>query len=145
MPDPIAIYAALVATLAVVWQVYTWRLARRPDIVVELERRDVPGFMVDLLGPFSIAVTVRNRSHLRVHVEDVGLYATDSPARVHSIEDRDPDALPRWIAAQGCCDAVISYRDAVDQGIDLSKPLVGYVTMATGERVTSKPLAFSVT
>ncbi len=70
----VAGYAAVVATAALGWQIYTWRRARQPRIDVQV-RGAVAGFPTGPQTGYSIEVV--NRGEQSVRVSSVGFDLAD--------------------------------------------------------------------
>jgi hypothetical protein len=139
--DIIAIYAALVATLALGSNIYAAWSARRRRVkaVVAL------GFVPDPLGRATarqvIGVTAINRGHVPVSIEGVGLDAQDGSGGTFV-----PLSIPFGANLPGIVppnESRWSYleRDEVEaNGWNLHQPIRGWVRLATGEIVKAKPV-----
>lgn len=127
--DPLAGYAAVVATLSVGWQIYTWRHRRRRDLVVEvrhaLVRPEWDSETLELYGPtgssellftvpegdprrqllpeaplqYELKVVLTNRGETPQFVDVLGLRLTDRPEPV-VFDPPDEKALPAATSVQ---------------------------------------------
>jgi hypothetical protein len=134
--DPVAIYAALVSTVAVGWQILKERRARRPQVEVKISYSllGYPG-----RGAAGAAhIEVRNRGDMPVRVTSAGFELQDGSEDVAHITHQPPSAtLPGVIGPR---DSGFTYilEDALGP-LDPFRPLVGFVRLSTGERILSKP------
>jgi hypothetical protein len=134
--DPVAIYAAVVSTIALGWQIQKERRARRPQVEVKVSYA--------LLGypggdPAEAAhIDARNRSDLPVRVNSAGFNLQDGSGNVLAITWQPPGAtLPGVIGPR---DAGFTYLRREELGpLDPFRALVGWVSLSTGERIHSRP------
>jgi hypothetical protein len=134
--DLIAGYAAVVSTVAVGWQIQKERRARRPQVEVKVSYA--------LLGypdrdPAEAAeITARNRGDLPVRVNSAGFNLQDGSGNALVITWQPPGAtLPGVIGPR---DAGFTYLRREELGpLDPFRPLVGWVSLSTGERIHSRP------
>jgi hypothetical protein len=134
--DPVAIYAALMSTIALGWQLRKDQLARRPQIEVEIRwaRLNFP-----VQGAVGVAhIEARNRGDLPVRVTSAGFNLQDSSSNVLAIAHQPSGAtLPGVLIPR---DAGFTYLPEGALGpLDPFRPLVGWVSLSTGERIHSKP------
>ena len=135
--DGVAIYAALVGTVSLAWQVLRARRSDRPGITVLLSN-EMLGARAALVP--KVCVKAVNGGERPIGVTAAGLELQDGSGCTYEMFSRKPaDTLPGTVQPrhEGNC-----YFD-VDQlevnGFDLTRPLVGFVNLATGDRVRSKP------
>jgi hypothetical protein len=134
--DWIAGYAAVVSTVAVGWQILKERRAQRPQIEVK-----VMNAMLTYPArepAWSIQIEARNRGDLPVRVSSAGFNLQDGSGNTVAIIQPPPGAtLPGLIGPR---DAAMTYLLMEDLGpLDPYRPLVGWVSLSTGERIHSKP------
>ena len=136
----VAGYAALVSTASLTWQVVSWRLARKSRVEVTVNAAMLPyddGRVLD-----GVTVNVVNNSDHAVRVTSAGLVLTDGSNRdLVQMSTPSGATLPGLIAPH---DSAMTYFLVEDleretDGIDIYAPLAGWVQLATGERVKSKP------
>jgi hypothetical protein len=134
--DPVAIYAAVVSTVALGWQILKERRARRPQVEVKVSYA--------LLGypsrePAEAAeIEARNRGDHPIRVTSAGFNLQDDSGRTVVITWQPPGAtLP---AVVGSRDSGMTYLLREELGpLDVFRPLVGWVSLSTGERFHSRP------
>jgi len=134
--DPVAIYAAVVSTIALGWQIRKERRARRPQVEVKVSYA-LLGY--PSRGPAEVAhIEARNRGDLPVRVNSAGFNLQDGSGNALAITRQPPGAtLPGVIGPR---DAGFTYLLEDELGpLDLYRPLVGWVSLSTGERIHSKP------
>ena len=134
--DPVAIYAALVSTVALGWQILKERRARRPQVEVQI-RYSLIGYP----GPGAAEaahIEARNRADMPVRVTGAGFNAQDGSEYVAFITHQPPGAtLPGMIGPR---DSGFTYLLKDELGpLDPFRPLVGFVSLSTGERILSQP------
>jgi hypothetical protein len=134
--DWIAGYAAVVSTAALGWQILKERRARRPQVEVKVGNAilSYPGRGV----VESAHIEARNRGDLPIRVTSAGFNLQDGTARTLAVIQQPPGAtLP---GAIGPRDSGMTYLLLDDLGpLDPFRPLVGWVSLSTGERIHSKP------
>jgi len=134
--DPVAIYAAVVSTIALGWQIQKERRARRPQVEVKVSYA-LLGY--PSRGPAEVAhIEARNRGDLPVRVNSAGFNLQDGSGNALAITWQPPGAtLPGVVGPR---DAGFTYLLEDELGpLDLYRPLVGWVSLSTGERIHSKP------
>jgi hypothetical protein len=135
--DYIAIYAALVGTGSLGWQIRSAAVARRPGITVKVSNagHPYPGHMV-----WHVAVAAVNRGERPVEVTGAGLYLQDGsggtlvPMRVGPL-----DKIPGTVEPHHSIAVHLPVDWLEQQGLDLKRPLRGFVNIADGT-VDSKPV-----
>ena len=131
----VAIYAALVATAGLLWQIYAWWHRRRSHVTVEARA----GMLVPQ-GLEIITISVRNRSEHTVRVTSIDLELQDGSGRHMPVIHQLPGAtLPGEIQPHDAGQAFVSLEEAKGIGVDLTEPLTVVVGLATGGFVKSKP------
>lgn len=126
-----AVYAAVVATGGLGWQVWTWRRARRPvRVAVSLA---VVGFPHG--NEWVVVITVVNLSERAVRVGSAGLLMPDgrqwvpfSPAPLSS--------LPGPVEPQDAGKLFVAVA-TVEETFDLRQPMRAWASLVTGETVKS--------
>ena len=135
--DYIAIYAAVVATGGLGWEIRKARQARRPQVEVVVSFA-VLGYLRG--EPTNSAhIEVRNRGDIPVRVTSVGFEVQDQSDRIAAIHWQQPGAtLPGVIGPR---DSGFTYLLEHELGsLDLYRPLVAWASLSTGERIHSKPV-----
>lgn len=137
----VAIVAVVIATGSLLWQVFQWIHARRPHIEVEVQASFLV-FGSDLVD----AVTVKaiNRSDHAVRVGSLGLYTQDGSGRtIQPVFQEVPGAtIPGVVASHDAGESYFELGELESHPqapFDRYRPLSGWVTLATGETITSKP------
>ena len=132
--DVVTAYAALVATAALGWQVWTWRQQRRPvKVRVALACVGYPD------GPvWTVAVEAINRSDHAVNVRSAGLMMQDGTGREWVIvRPLDISKLPGAVEPHDAAGVFVT-ADSVREHFDLLRPVVGWVRLASGDVVRSE-------
>lgn len=134
----IAIYAAVVATAVLAWNVYSFFRARRNVVQVAVAWALIG--MTDGSSVEAISITATNRGDRSVRVTGAGLDLQDGSRR--QLHATFPAAdLPGTVAPNDSGSTYVLLDDAKGKGIDPTAPLVSWVRLATGEVVKSKPRA----
>lgn len=135
-----AIYAALVATGSALWQVVTWVLGHRTRVEVQVATGAV--LLVGQPALDVVIVTAINRSAHPVRVTNVGIDYQDQTDRwLIALGNHPADTMPGVVQPHDSGEAHLSTTDLAARGIDLHKPVVGRVRLATGKPYKSKPRA----
>jgi hypothetical protein len=136
----LAIYAGVVATIGVGWQVYSWRRDRTTRLRVELE----PGAVENIGGGWRpvAAITLVNKSQHASRVTQVGF----EPQSGRGILAVFPSQL---IAGAGSIPATIEPHDSTTvmlpiellegSEVDTHRPLVAWARAGDGTRARSRP------
>ena len=164
--DLIAIYAAVVATLAALWPVWQARRARRPPVEVALEAVVVDGGK-DEQPDRLVVIEVRNHGALRIGIRAVGLTDgqtvwtfqpgslavgppegprielgfkdQDLPFEVPPQETRAFSLPERFIQLGKNLGPMLgSPSQARSLALDLRRPLQAWVWLETGQTVTTR-------
>jgi hypothetical protein len=134
MTAGVAVYAALVATASLGWQVYSWNVARRPKLSVTItEAADDPG---------RASIMLKNRGGFAVRWVSAGVVLQNAPVR--SSDERfifrfpSNGRLPRSIDPQ---DSGVLWvgRGSLAAFVDLGKPVTVFAQTATNDYYFSKP------
>lgn len=133
--DPIAIYAAIVSTVALGWQILKERRARRPQVEVTISYALMnipPRGAVE-----AVHVEARNRGDHPVRATSAGFKVQDGSGNVAAIVHQQPAAtIPGVIQPR---DSAFTYLLENELGpLDPTRLLVGWVSLSTGERFYSK-------
>lgn len=134
--DPVAIYAAVVSTIALGWQIQKERRARRPQVEVKVSYA-LLGY--PSRGPAEVAhIEARNRGNLPVRVNSAGFNLQDGSGNALAITWQPPTR--RCLASSDRAMPASPTSSRTSRGpLDLYRPLVGWVSLSTGERIHSKP------
>jgi len=135
--DLVAIYAAIVGTLALLWQAYSWWSEQRVKVEVAITYGIGVGGVPDLV---LIKAFNRSRKH-SVRVESAGLGLQDGTGRyVPVTQHLAPEhRLPLTISPQDSAETALVARELEQgAGFDFTKPVVGRVHLSSGEWVYSK-------
>lgn len=132
--DVVTAYAALVATAALGWQVWTWRQQRRPvQVRVSLACVGYPE------GPvWTVEVEAVNRSDHAVNVRSAGLVMQDGSRREWVIaRPLDISKLPGAVEPHDAAGAFVR-AESLREHFDLYRPVVGWMRLASGDVVRSE-------
>jgi hypothetical protein len=135
--DIIAGYAAVVATVALGWEIWSARQARRPQVEVRLYNALLTFIGAD--PPWAAQIEVRNRGDLPVRVTSVGFNVQDGSGQTVVITQMQPGAtLPGDIRPR---DSGFTYLLIEHMApLDPTRPLVAWASLSTGERIYSRPV-----
>jgi hypothetical protein len=133
----IAIYAALISTAVLGWNVYSWVQSRRTRLSVNISN----AIMGEPLGTLHVlAVQATNRGDHSARVTSFGLEANDDSGRqLVFVNPVNGSTLPGPIAPH---DSGTGYQpiDTINPAeVDLRKPVVAFVQTADNGRYRSKP------
>jgi hypothetical protein len=135
----VAIYAAIVATAALGWQVFTWWRHHRTKVEVFVRAGEA---QVDGTAERpAILVIVRNLSAYDIRIVTVVL-AQDGRALVAvppMLPQGRPDEPPGLVPPRDIRTAALEREEAVKAGLDASRPAAAWVGLASGETFSSKP------
>jgi hypothetical protein len=158
----LALYAALVSTAAIAWQIVVWRLSRRTVLKVNLSRHtfsqeDDAGR--EQLVEDNIIVSVINLSEHPVRISKARLankLMIDSPMGVEYLFAVSPDdegaaptvldlsgQLARIVEARDSAEAVVPMGSLRHAGIQPWLPLQVYVLTPTGDWFSSDAIAWN--
>jgi hypothetical protein len=133
----IAGYAAIVSTVALGWQIHTYRAARKPGIEVRLALSAL--IFDDPL--WVVMITAANNGQRPIGVDGGGLLLQDGSGRTMVPTRMQPaQTIPGTVEPGHSVMTYLEKELLERNGIDLTKPLVGFVTLASGTRVTSRPI-----
>jgi hypothetical protein len=138
MTTALAIYAAVVATAGLIWQIYSWRHRRRTEVEVSVSLGEVhvPGLWQ---SAECVMVKAINRSEHPVRW---------TGAALASQTRRGEWLMPTAFAEGTVLPAVIQPRDSHDvlweanrlvKDLDFAKPVTAIAWLAAGEEFRSKP------
>ena len=134
--DITAIYAAVVATAALGWQVFQWRHRRKSHVSVDVKLAIFPMTAGGVRDGVTIDVT--NRSERPIRVTSAGLFMQDGSRRTFVQPQQPPGAeLPGIVESY---DSKLTYfwrEDLTAAGFDLTRPLQAWANLATGEQERS--------
>jgi hypothetical protein len=138
----VAIYAAVIATAGLGWQIYAWGRTRRTQMNVSINNA-VFGLPMGVLGGVTIEAT--NRSDHEVRVTSAGFDLQDGSGRKVVIVRQMPgSSIPGNVPPHDSGMTWIEEDEARHAGLDIYKPLVGWVSTSTGESFKSKPMTLRV-
>jgi hypothetical protein len=137
----VAIYAAVVATLAVVWQIREARAASAPSVQVSISE--------DSDGNGLASIIAVNRSPFRIRLVSAGICSQNAPERSNDekfiirLSDearRGPEGvmLPKWIEPQDRAVVWVT-RYYLQAWANLSEPVIAFAQTATNEYFYSAP------
>jgi hypothetical protein len=133
--DPVASYPALMSTIALGWRIRReWR-GQRPQVEVKVWI----GLLAFPTGMQpGLQIVARNRGDHAIRVESAGFNVQDNSGDVLAIFSDQPGAtIPGVIQAR---DSGLTYLLPDQLGkLDTSRPVVGWVSLSTGERIHSDP------
>jgi hypothetical protein len=133
--DLATIYAAVVATSAFGWQVWTWRQQHSPP-----EVRVSLACMAFAEPLWTVAVKAINNRDQTVNVRSVGLLLQDGSERDWVfVRPLSVSTLPGAVGAHDAAQAFVPMSD-VEQDFDLYRPIVGWARLASGKVVRSDPV-----
>jgi hypothetical protein len=133
----IAIYAAVIGTLGLAWQVYSWRRANSTTIRVKLSNGFMPG-----VADHAAMITAINQSNHVVKVSSAGFITQDgSKQDVVLMAAPFGATLPGPIEPRDSGMTWLDVEEAMRIGLDIYRPLVGWVRTSEDQRFESKPAA----
>ena len=122
----LAIYAAVVGSLALAWEVYRWARSRRPDVLV------VPGELADRAGRW-VTATVVNRGSHPIRLQSWGISRVgEEMVHVHV----EPEEVP--IPPSDATTLRLHVHELL--GIEPGQRVEAWVYLTTGDRFASRPL-----
>lgn len=132
----IAAYAAVISTVAVAWQIYSWHRTHKTRV-----RVDVSDAYMTFPGTHVIAVNASNDNDHAIRITSWGLEANDGTGeQLIIVRPMHGSTLPGPIPGH---DSGSGFQDrdelSSSPALDLRKPVVAFVRLATGERFCSKP------
>ena len=137
MGTVIVIYAALVSTAALAWNVYSWIRAHRTQLRVDISNA-IMGLPTGTMHVLSVQAT--NRGQTAAHVTSFGLEANDGSGRQIVFVDPVPGStLPGPIPAHDSASGFQPIATLRPEDVDLTRPVVAFVVTAENERYRSKP------
>jgi hypothetical protein len=136
----IAIYAGVVATASLLWQVYSWwhRRRHRVEVTASMALIGHAGVRATQV----IAVTATNRSEHPVRVAGAGLEAQDgSGFLLHVVQQPEGTraTIPGIVQPNDSGQTYLERPVVEENGISVVEPVVAWVRLATGEQLRSKP------
>jgi hypothetical protein len=136
--DGIAIYAAVVGTASLGWQIMRSRRADRPGVTVNVENAMI-GF-TDGNATWTVCVKAINGGEQPVGVNGAGLDLQDGSGRTFVLGRLQPlDSIPGTVQPRHEVSAYFPVDVLQQNGFDLTRPIVGFVNLATGDVVRSTP------
>jgi hypothetical protein len=134
MTVAIAAYAAIVSTIAVGWQVFTWRRSHTTRVRVELSNAfTTPDFRR------TISVTAYNDNDHDVRVTSWGFEANDgSGDSALCIQPLPWSQLPGTVGAHDSKIGIQDWEAAQSPVLDFKRPVTAWVTLSNGKRFRSK-------
>jgi hypothetical protein len=136
--DGIAIYAGVVGTVSLGWQIMRARRADRPGINVTVANAMI-GF-TDGNAAWTVCVKAINLGEHPVGVQGVGLDLQDGSGRTFVLaRPHQLDSIPSTVDPRHDASAYFPVDVLEQNGFDLTRPLVGFVNLATGDVARSTP------
>jgi hypothetical protein len=132
----IAIYAAIVGSGSLGWQVFQWLHARRLRVEVHAS--------IGLVGfgpgnvPAVVSITVINSSDYPVRVANVGIDLQDGSERTMNLTTPMPGATVPGVIAPHDSGVGYALKDEVDEQVDVTKPVRVWARLSTGELIHSQ-------
>jgi hypothetical protein len=151
----VAGYGAVVSTLAVGWNVYTWRQTHYTKLAVTA-RLAVLNFARSTAA--GIGITVENKTRNPIEVVEMGLFNESAHGEVR-LSPYPPDDLPKILPGRESFEFAIARRfeDANPYGTEPPPPMSGYfdplwnrtgasitfwVKTSSGSRFSSEPFVY---
>jgi hypothetical protein len=138
MTTALAIYAAVVATCGIGWQIYTWWHGRRLHVRVGVriaQTYDATGHWKDW-----VVITAVSRTNYPVRTTNAGLKAESLPGKTLWCVNAHPLAtIPGVIPPHDSAQAFLDAESMAKDGLDLGQPIRACVALSTDERVWSEP------
>jgi hypothetical protein len=132
--DGVAIYAAVVGTGSlswqIVWQVHRARRADQPQIDVHIRTAviGIPGGSVS-----TVVVEAVNRGDRSVGIRGAGLELQDGSGETFvSAQSRFVDSIPGTVEPHDSLKRQFEVETLEQNGFDLRQPLVGFVNLVSG-------------
>jgi hypothetical protein len=138
IPIIIAVYAALVATGSLCWQIYTWRHRRQNRVEVSVRLAVASSASGQTIQALLVSATNRSEHPLRVSGVGLDLHRDDN-YQFHQVKSLYGATLPGVVDPNDAGTALIMRDEAEAEGLDISKPVKAWVRLATGELVYSEP------
>jgi hypothetical protein len=141
----LALYAALVSTLGLVWQIHVFR--RNRELEEQRERTDVEviaesSILLQTVRIPVLIVTVRNRGKYRVTVTTLRIEQEHRPHWSVTPLVFNGKGIPLEVAPRDGEDLILqtSLYDFGSDAIDRTKPLTATAELSTGESFRSLPI-----
>lgn len=133
--DGVAVYAAIVATGGLLWQVArdAGRTRTRLEVVVKMGGLTFPGRVVE-----AVIIEIRNRSEHPVQVVAAGIFDQHHPEmRIQTLAGpRGNRSLPEVVQPKDAYTVWIELAE-LPSGFDVTNPVQGWARAAAGEAFTS--------
>lgn len=131
----IAIYAAIVGSGALGWQVFQWSHARRVRLVVTARRAAI-GFGPDNIPPV-VAISAVNNSDFQVNIAAAGTDMQDGSGGTLNMMPMPGATIPGVVAPHDSATAFLRQDSAEEAGLDLYQPVRAWVRLSTGQTIYS--------
>lgn len=130
----LALYAALVATGGLGWQIYRGLRDHRTIVKVKLQN------VIEDFGPFEgVLATITNYSYHQVRVVAIELEGTGKADGTRTQAHRE---LDKTIPALDSTTTGFQLEDLdLEDGLDIKSPVRARVTLSTGDTISSSELA----
>jgi hypothetical protein len=136
--DAVAVYAALVGTASLAWQIMRARRADSPGVTVTVANAMIG--LADGNAEWTLTVKAVNGGGLPVGISGAGLDLQDGSGRTFAMSRGHAlDSIPGTVQPRHDATAFFPVALLEQRGFDLKLPIVGFVNLATGETVRSKP------
>ena len=133
--EPLAVYAAIVATASVGWQIYSWWHRRRSHVAVEIRYAVASPPEGDL--PV-VTIGAINHSEHPVRVTGLGLDFQDRhDEQFHQWRPLDIATIPGIVEPHDSGEGFARIGDVESAGIDVYEPVTAWVRLSTGEVLRS--------
>jgi len=142
----IAIYAAIIATASVGWQVFVWTVQHRTRLTVYLwgEVEPVLGVDMSIIGENHVAkIKIRNRGGCELRVEAIG-FMQEHLSVLTDVQWRAPESSPPGIIPpRDNRECTVLLEDLEMIGINFAEPAAAWVELASGREFRSTPVTFN--
>jgi hypothetical protein len=136
--DAVAIYAALVGTASLAWQIMRARRADNPGVTVTVANAMIG--LGDGNADWTLSVKAVNGGGLPVGISGAGLDLQDGSGRTFVMARGFAlDSIPGTVQPRHDATAFFPVTLLEQHGFDLTRPVVGFVNLATGDTIRSKP------
>jgi hypothetical protein len=134
----IAVYAAIVASASLAWQIYVWKHRRQTRVVVSVRLAvAAPSVGVTIQA---LSITATNRSDHAIRVTGVGVdLGRGDGVQFHQVLPLEGATLPGLVQPQDSGNALVMRDELEREGLDIFAPVTALVRPATGESIQSPP------
>jgi len=138
MTTALAIYAAVVATCAISWQVYTWRHGRQIHVVVTVSKAHP--ILSDGTVLSMVAIKAVSKTSHPLRATNSAIDAESLPRQTWwAVQPHPLSSIPGVIAPFDSGEAFFDAEKLAEQRIDLKKPIRGGIKLSTDDMIWSEP------